>query len=131
MGRILYGDEGYRVETRGSSGTPKMNYYPEIRGVWTDSFVDGKTINLQKRVKAIGKGWIFRVEFLSEQTTEIVEEVIGLHPNNSGIFQIGNLYIIPETANKHLKAFIVRAGLEVNKRAQYSFSFFLRKRTTL
>lgn len=103
------------------AGLSKMNYYPEIRGVWTDSSVDGKTRNLQKRVKTTGKGWKFRVGFLSEQTSEVVEEVIRLHPNNSGIFQIGDSYIIPETANKHLKASIVRAGVEVNKRTQYSF----------
>ena len=103
------------------SGISNMNYYPEFHGIYTTGSVDSVTHKYKNSIKTTKKGQQDCIGFLSDQTVALLEEYMRYHPAEKYLFKINGEFIIPATANKHLKSSLRRAGIDRRKRTQYSF----------
>lgn len=103
------------------SGISHLNYYPEFHGIYTTGSVDSVTHKYKDSIKTTKKGQPDCIGFLSDQTVALLEEYMHYHPYDRYLFRINGEFIIPATANKHLKASLRRAGIERRKRTQYCF----------
>lgn len=116
---LMLRDTGFRPGEL--SGLSVRNYYPEFRGVYTTGSVHWSTHKLKDTIKTSKQGLKYREGFLSETTANYLEEMIRYNPDKEYLFKINGEFIIPNTANKHLRASAARAGIEIGSRTQYSF----------
>lgn len=104
----------------------KINYFPEIRGVYTTSDVNWRTHKIQPRIKTTNKGQKFKSGFLTEQTDRLLRQLIAITPTDA-LFLLnkryanGERYISCDIANKRFKAVSERAGVKLHGRTQYCF----------
>ena len=97
------------------------NYNRERQGLYTDSSIHYITREIQHRIKTTGKGKGYKVGLLTEQTIKQLEKHIKKTAPKAQnlIMQINGRAIIPEVANKHLKASLKRAKVDIKDRTQY------------
>lgn len=98
----------------------KLNYYPEFRGLYTDSNVDWSTRQVKNSIKTTKKGQPFKIGFLQDRTAELLEELIRRTPDEY-LFKLNGKFINSDCANKHLANCAKRANVPLNGRTQYSF----------
>lgn len=99
----------------------KLNYFPEFHGLFTQSSVSSWTHQVKDSIKTTKKGQPFKSGFLSEQTTEYLEELIR-KTDGEYLFRLKNgKFITSDCANDHLRSSAKRAGVELGDRTQYSF----------
>lgn len=111
------------------SALQKINYFPELRGIYTTSDVNWRTHTIQPRIKTSHRGQKFKSGFLTEQTDRLLRTLI-INTTTEGLFRLsarymtkdGNeRYIYPENANERLREACLIAGVHLNGRTQYSF----------
>lgn len=112
-------DTGFRPSE--VEGLSVMNYYPELRGVFTTGSVHWHDRVYKESVKTTRKGLKNRMGFLSDQTAELLEEYIRYNPSRTFLFQINGKFFSDLTANNHLRDAASRAHIELDGRTQYSF----------
>ena len=98
-----------------------LNYYPEFKGIYTDSSVDYRTRELKHSLKTTRKGQPFKIGLLTDQTASLLEELIQANPEDPQLFKLNGIYINSDCANNHLQACANRAGVDLDGRTQYSF----------
>lgn len=103
------------------SGITHLNYYPEFHGIYTTGSVDSVTHKFKNSIKTTKKGQKDCIGFLSDQTVALLEEYMQYHPYDQYLFKLNGEFIIPATANKHLKSSLKRAGIARAGRTQYCF----------
>lgn len=89
-------------------------------GVYTRKSVDGVTRELKNSIKTTSKGQPFKVGILSEYTLSLVKELSGATADDY-LFKINGDWMLCNTANKHLKESLIRAGIDPKGRTQYCF----------
>lgn len=103
-------------------GLSALNYFPELHGVYTNGSVSWHDRQYRESVKTARKGMKYREGFLSDQTAELLEELIRYNPEKHFLFQTpSGKFIWDNSANKHLAISAQRAGVELDGRTQYSF----------
>lgn len=100
------------------------NFYPERRGVFTDSDIDWKHRSVQKRIKTSNKGQSFKVGILSERTCALMQ-LLRAETKGKYFFVLPNgNFIGSDGANKHLEESCRKAGVDImrndKRRTQYS-----------
>lgn len=89
-------------------------------GVYTRKSVDGVTRELKNSIKTSTKGQPFKVGILSDYTLELLHDLC-METEGEYLFKINGDWMLCNTANKHLKEALIRAGIEPAGRTQYSF----------
>ena len=105
------------------AGLSKLNYFPELKGVYTQDDVDFRTHELKHRIKTTRKGQKFKEGFLSDQTDRILQQLIAV-TNDNYLFhlqQTRDKFIYPERANEQLRIACAKVGIDLHGRTQYSF----------
>ena len=104
------------------AGLSVENWYPEIHGVATTGSVSWHDRQYRESVKTSRKGLNHREGFLSEQTAELLEELIRYNPERKHLFLMEDgTFMWSATANEHLRDAAARAHVELDGRTQYSF----------
>ena len=112
-------DTGWRPSE--VEGLSVLNYFPELHGVFTTGSVHWHDRTYKESVKTTRKGLKNRMGFLSDQTAELIEELIRYNPSRSFLFQLNGRFFSDTTANEHLRDAASRAHIELDGRTQYSF----------
>lgn len=105
------------------AGLAKVNYFPELRGIYTTCSVDYKTHQLKQRIKTTRKGQPFKDGFLSEQTCRLLNLWIANCPTDQlfPLNRVKGTLIYPDCANKHLKLRFCASHMDLKGRTQYCF----------
>lgn len=116
-------DTGWRPSE--VAGLCKINYFPELRGIYTTQSVDYRTHQIKQSIKTTRKGQPFKEGFLSEQTDRLLRMLIAstfsdelFHLSDKGK---NGSYIYPECANDKLRRVADKAGVALHSRTQYCF----------
>ncbi|MGP1507486.1 MAG: tyrosine-type recombinase/integrase [Sphaerochaeta sp.] len=103
------------------AGLQVVNWYPEIRGIYTTDSVDRVTHQIKHSIKTTRRGQKFKAGFLEEQTARLLQQLI-LTTRGDFLFEVNNKGLVyAELANKHLKAAANRVNLALDGRTQYCF----------
>lgn len=116
-------DTGWRPSE--VAGLCKMNYFPELHGIYTTQSVDYKTHKIKQSIKTTRKGQPFKEGFLSEQTDRLMKMLISTTFTDelfvlSRDIKKGTL-IYPEASNAKLRRVCDKLGIALNGRTQYCF----------
>ncbi len=115
---LIMRDTGFRP---GEVSALKVeNYYPAFKGLYTQKSYNSVTGKVKDGIKTSNTGKKYKVGILTNQTITLLESYISNLSSNDSLFIINNNYINLATSNKHFKASLVRAGIQVNGRTQYS-----------
>lgn len=116
---ILYNTGWRPAEVAGLS---KINWFPELHGIYTTCSVDYRTHQIKQSIKTTRKGQPFKEGFLSEQTSRLLEQLIAT-TRSEYLFLLsrGKGFIYPECANKHLRLCCAKAEIPLHGRTQYCF----------
>jgi len=115
---LIQRDTGFRPGE--VAALSKLNYYPEFRGLYTDSNVDWSTRQVKRSIKTTKKGQPFKIGFLQDRTVELLEELIRT-TDGEYLFILNGKFINSCCANHHLQKCARRAGIDLNGRTEYSF----------
>jgi len=115
---LIQRDTGFRPGE--VAALSKLNYYPEFKGLYTDSNVDWRTRQVKRSIKTTKKGQPFKIGFLQNTTVELLEELIR-STDSEYLFILNGKYINSDCANKHLQNCAKRANVDLNGRTEYSF----------
>ncbi|MCF7940077.1 MAG: site-specific integrase [Spirochaetia bacterium] len=99
------------------------NISEKYQGVYTERSIDYRTAAVKDRIKTSDKGFKYKVGLLSDQAMKQIHKLLDDAPiaGNDLLFQVKQgRPIIPDTANKHLRLSMSRAGILLNGRTQYS-----------
>ena len=107
------------------AGLSRLNWFPELRGIYTTSSVDYRTHRLKPSIKTTRRGQPFKDGFVTEQTARLLTQLINVTPCDH-LFMLSEKgkagsFIYPECANKHLRLCCAKAGIALNGRTQYCF----------
>lgn len=116
-------DTGWRPSE--VAGLSKMNWFPELRGIYTTDSVDYRTGNLKSGIKTTRKGQPFKDGFLSAQTARLLVQLVNM-THDEYLFKVrehggSGKFITPDTANKHLRLRCAQHNIVVGDRTQYCF----------
>lgn len=116
-------DTGWRPSE--VAGLCKMNYFPELHGIYTTQSVDFRTHKIKQSLKTTRKGQPFKEGFLSEQTDRLMKMLIATTFEDE-LFHLsekGNKgdFIYPEASNAKLRRVCDKLGIPLNGRTQYCF----------
>lgn len=116
-------DTGWRPSE--VAGLCKINYFPELRGIYTTRSVDYRTHKIKQSLKTTRKGQPFKEGFLSEQTDRLLQMLIATTYSDE-LFHLSEKgkkedFIYPECANKKLQRVCNKAGVALHGRTQYCF----------
>lgn len=116
-------DTGWRPSE--VAGLCKINYFPELRGIYTTRSVDYRTHKIKQSLKTTRKGQPFKEGFLSEQTDRLLRMLIATTYSEE-LFHLSEKgkkedFIYPECANKKLHRVCDKAGVALHGRTQYCF----------
>lgn len=92
------------------------NILVEKSAIFTAESVDAHDRVVKNRIKTTGKGFDYKIGFLSPQSLRILCK---LEPNNNGYIFCKKKFICPDVANKHLRGVLARVNIPF--RSQYSF----------
>lgn len=116
-------DTGWRPSE--VAGLSRLNYYPELQGIYTTCSVDFRTHRIKASIKTTRKGQPFKSGFLSEQTIELLEAYLPTCPTEHLFHLSGkglsDCFIYPECANDHLRLCCAKGGVRLGSRTQYCF----------
>lgn len=115
---LIQRDTGFRPGE--VAALSKFNYYPEFKGLYTDSNVDWRTRQVKRSIKTTKKGQPFKIGFLQNTTVELLEELIR-RTDGDYLFILNGKFINSDCANKHLQNCAKRANVDLNGRTEYSF----------
>ena len=115
---LIQRDTGFRPGE--VAALSKLNYYPEFKGLYTDSDVDWSTRQVKNSIKTSKKGQKFKIGFLQDQTVELLEELIR-RTEGEYLFKLRGKFINSSCANHHLQGCAKRAEVNLNGRTEYSF----------
>ena len=115
---LIQRDTGFRPGE--VAALSKLNYYPEFKGLYTDSNVDWRTRQVKRSIKTTKKGQPFKIGFLQNTTVELLEELIR-KTEGDYLFILNGKFINSDCANKHLQNCAKRANVDLNGRTEYSF----------
>ena len=99
------------------------NISEKYQGVYTERSIDYRTGAVKNRIKTSDKGFKYKVGLLSRQTMKQTHRLIEETSiaDDELLFQVKKSRpIIPDTANKHLRLSMERAGIKLDGRTQYS-----------
>ena len=103
------------------AGLQIMNWYPEIRGIYTTDSVDRVTHQIKHSIKTTRRGQKFKAGFLEEQTARLLQQLITI-TRGQFLFEVNDKGLVyAELANKHLKSAANRVNLALDGRTQYCF----------
>ena len=116
-------DTGWRPSE--VAGLSKLNWFPELRGIYTTDSVDYQTGKLKSGIKTTRKGQPFKDGFLSAQTARLMAQLVNMTPDDY-LFRVkerggSGKFITPDTANKHLRLKLAQHGIVAGRRTQYCF----------
>lgn len=116
-------DTGWRPSE--VAGLCKINYFPELHGIYTTQSVDYRTHKLKQSIKTTRKGQPFKEGFLSEQTDRLMRMLIATTFEDE-LFIISReknerFLIYSEVSNRRLRRVCDTLGIALHGRTQYCF----------
>lgn len=120
---LIQKDTGWRPNE--VAGLKKINYFPELKGIYTEQGVSWRTHEMHNRIKTTHKGQKFKNGFLTDQTDRLLRQLINI-THGEHLFAVSRKngvekFIYAELANKRLRTVCWNACVNLGDRTQYSF----------